>query len=1022
MRTSSFRRTIHLFIGASALGLVAYAASVPANSSSGKPQKPADSKKAPAVKDKSPKRSISFGRDVVPILKAHCYACHTKESASAKLDLTSIEGIKRGGFSGPTVIAGQPAKSSLLFRIQGKGGMEQMPKGFAPLTKAQQETIALWIAQGAVYDNAKAEHWAYLAPKRPAVPSQPSSWVRNPIDSFVYARLKREGLTPSEEADPQTLRRRLFLDLNGLLPDTILPKGKDFDYEATVDALLARPQYGERMARLWLDLSRYADSDGYEKDLGRTAYLYRDYVIDSFNRNKPFNQFTIEQMAGDLLPEATDETRIATGFHRNTQFNSEGGVDQAEAHYQVLIDRVSTTSTVWLGSSMGCARCHDHKYDPFSQKDFFRMMAFFGNTLIVPQGDASVGEEKWREPTMKVVPAALKEQMTALRTRKNSLEAALKLKAEETGLAKRYREGFSPEEPMQTLKPETVSAIRSEMEILPDGSVRAKGESPDQDVYSAQIRIPNGTSAIVIEVLPDESRNPATVGRAPGGGNFILSGLTLKVGANEVAFTDAAATFSQNGYDPIKTLQGSEYGWAVFPNARRAHRFVAVLPSPFSSHTPVTLQLKQESTSWPKHTIARFRLYATASGNPLWLALDPAKRKALIDASSNSQEVDRAVQSLQELSPEGRALVNELRETERRAQEMERNAPSALVLVEKPRKGPLTYKVHNRGEWTMPGETVFATTPAFLGNSIKGSATNRLTLGRWLVSRDNPLTARVTVNRLWELLFGRGLVETSDDFGTQGSFPSHPELLDWLAVEFMDSGWDIKHILRLIVTSSTYRQSSKATKALLAKDPSNILLARGPRFRMEAESIRDVILQAGGILSNKIGGPSVYPDQPEGVWNTPYSGERWMLSEGEDRYRRGIYTYIKRTAAHPVLMVFDGTSREVCTTRRLNTNTPLQALALLNDPAVKASAKSLATGMTKYSSDREAITWAFERATARTPDSAELSRLEGLLNTLRKRYSSDSAGASKLGSSSEEAAKIMLCTVLMNLDETITKE
>ena len=1022
MGTPSFRRIGHLFLGAATLGLVAYAATNPAGQTSRATKAPATADKAAQSVSKTQKRIVSFGKDVVPILKAHCYACHTKDSPSAKLDLTSIEGIKRGGMSGPTVIAKQPAKSSLLFRVQGKGGMEQMPKGFAPLTKTQQQTIELWIAQGAVYDNAKAEHWAYVAPRKPAVPKLASSWVRNPIDAFVYARLKREGLTPSDEADPQTLRRRLHLDLNGLLPESVLPKGKDFDYEATVDELLSRPQYGERMARLWLDLSRYADSDGYEKDLGRTAYLYRDYVIDSFNKNKPFNQFTIEQMAGDLLPEATDETRIATGFHRNTQFNSEGGVDQAEAHYQVLVDRVSTTSTVWMGSSIGCARCHDHKYDPFSQKDFFRMMAFFGNTLIVPQGDASVGEEKWREPTMKVVPPALKEQMSALRTRKSALEAALKMKGEQSGVLQQYKDGFVPEEPLTQIKPTTVSALKSEMEIVPDGAVRAKGGSPDQDVYSVQVQIPTGATALVVEVLPDEARNPATVGRAPGGGNFILSGLTLKFDGKELSFTDAAATFSQSGYDPLKTLAGSEYGWAVFPNAGRSHRFVATLPKGFPTGAPVTLQLKQESTSWPKHTIAKFRLFVTNSAQPLWLALDPDRRKALVNASAQPREVERAVQSLLEMSPEGRELVNDLRDIERRAQEMERNAPSALVLVEKPRKAPLTYKVYNRGEWTMPGETVYATTPAFLGDPIKGAATNRLTLGRWLVSRSNPLTARVTVNRLWELVFGRGLVETSDDFGTQGSIPSHPELLDWLAVEFMDSGWDVKHILRLIVTSSTYRQSSRTTKPLLAKDPQNILLARGPRFRMEAESIRDVILQAGGILSKKIGGPSVYPDQPEGVWNTPYSGERWMLSEGEDRYRRGIYTYIKRTAAHPVLTVFDGTSREVCTTRRLNTNTPLQALALLNDPAVKASAKSLATGMAKHSNDRVALVWAFEKATARTPDDAEVSRLEGLLSTLRKRYENDAAGAAKLGSSSEEAAKIMLCTVLMNLDETITKE
>jgi cytochrome c553 len=747
----------------------------------------------------------SFAEHVQPILRAHCVSCHSATVKSGGLDLSTPAAIRKGGVSGDLLKAATAEKALLMVRITGSDGKPQMPMGFKPLTATQQRTIHNWLRVGAPLDAKASVHWAYVAPRRPSPPKLPNAdWVRNPIDAFVLARLRQGGLAPSPEAAKETLIRRVTLDLTGLPPtldeiDAFLAETRPDAYERAVDRLLSSPAYGERMARPWLDLARYADSDGYEKDLRRTGWKWRDWVISAYNRNVPFDQFTVEQIAGDMLPNATVDQLVATGFNRNTMFNSEGGVDQAEAQFNVVVDRVDTTSTVWLGTTMACARCHDHKYDPFSKKDYFRLVAVFSNTEIIKTGDARVGEEKWREPEMEIgEPSAIAER--------DQLEGALR-------------------------------RLQADLSKTEDAEGKAK---------------------------------------------------------------------------------------------------------------------------------------------------------------------------LQERADAVEARLNEVR----------KSIATALVLREIPNTPKLTATVRNQGIFTSLGDTVEARTPETLPASA-ATRFDRLALAQWLVDRKNPLTARVQVNRMWELHFGRGLVSTMEDFGTQGAKPSHPELLDWLAVEFMESGWDMKHMHRLLVTSATYRQRSHSSAFLRGRDPHNVLLARGPRFRMEAEMIRDQALAVSGLLSRRIGGPSVYPLQPEGVWNSPYSGEQWETSEGEDRYRRSLYTFWKRTAPHPKMLVFDAPSREVCTVQRSRTNTPLQALALLNDPTTLEAGRALAVRARR---EPDRLVAMFRSCTGRTPSVAERTRLQSLLKTLTARCQGNPDAAGKIAPSPEEAAWSMVGATLLNLDATITRD
>ncbi|CUU37466.1 Planctomycete cytochrome C [Armatimonadetes bacterium DC] len=926
-------------------------------------------------------RKVDFAREVLPIFKASCFPCHGPTKRNGGLRLSNREDAFKGGVSGPAIIPGNAEASLLVKRITGDSEGPRMPKGMTALSPEQIETIKRWINEGAEWPEGaeNAKHWAFLKPQRPPIPEVKNrAWVRNPIDAFILHRLEQEGLQPSPEAPKEVLIRRVYLDLIGIPPspeevDAFLRDKRPDAYERLVDRLLQSPHYGERQARIWLDLARYADTDGYEKDLRRSIWRYRDWVIEAFNKDMPFDQFTIEQIAGDLLPNPTLEQRIATGFHRNTMQNLEGGVDQAEAHFMKLVDRVDTTATVWLGITFGCARCHDHKYDPFTQRDYYAMLAFFNNSKIYPVGDASVSEEKWLEAQIK---APTREQQ-------RQLEAFEKQLAQ---LRQRYP---NPPEWRTLSVLEAKAEKGSQLQLLPDGSLKAEGDAPAQEVYHLKLRLPAGLyRAVQIEAIPDEAFPKGGSGRADSG-NFILTGVSVAVDGKPLRLRTAFADFVQDGFNIgvlVRDEPQKEQGWAIVPRVKEPHTLGLLFEKPIRIRREgvLSLTLRFESERWKQHVLGRFRIRASGS-------------EAL--------------------------AIHEVEEAKR---QLEAQIPTTLVMEDNPQNGPLKAAIRIRGEFTNPGEEVEAGTPAVLHPLPPDAPRNRLGLAKWLVSRENPLTARVQVNRMWEACFGRGIVETSDNFGTQGAYPTHPELLDWLAVEFMERGWSMKAIYRLIVTSSTYRQSSRITPELLERDPKNALYARGPRHRLEAELIRDNALAIGGLLSRKIGGPSVFPYQPEGVWDIPYNADRWVMSEGEDRYRRGIYTFWRRSAPYPSFVAFDANSREVCTANRPRTNTPLQALVLLNDPVYIEAAQGLAKRMQKAGrgSVEKAIQYGFRCCTARYPQPQELNRLRQLYDRMLQSYRANPDATRKLVGKDDPplAALTIVAHVMLNLDETITKE
>ncbi|GIV08846.1 MAG: hypothetical protein KatS3mg019_0937 [Fimbriimonadales bacterium] len=921
---------------------------------------------------------VDFAREVLPIFRASCFPCHGPERRQGRLRLSNCEEAFKGGVSGPVIVPGDAENSLLVKRISSDAEGPRMPKGMTALSPEQIETIKRWINEGAEWPEGaeNAVHWAFTPLKRPSIPEvKNKAWARNPIDAFILHRLEQEGLQPSPEASKETLIRRVYLDLIGLPPtpeevDAFLKDRRPNAYERLVDRLLASPHYGERQARIWLDLARYADTDGYEKDLRRSIWRYRDWVIDAFNRDMPFDQFTIEQIAGDLLPNPTLEQRIATGFHRNTMQNLEGGVDQAEAHFMKLVDRVDTTGTVWLGITLGCARCHDHKYDPFTQKEYYAMLAFFNNSKIYPVGDASVSEEKWLEAQIEAPTPEQQRQLHLLEQQIRVLEQ------------RRVSEGTP-------LRVEGVEAENgSQLSVQADGSVLAQGDTPATDRYRLRVWLPAGEmQVLLLDVLPHDSLPKNGPGRA-NNGNFVLTGVRMRIGDRTVAFKEARATATQNGFDPRDVLQPDQpkSGWAIDGHVGRAHTLELWLQRPLRQRQPIVAELTLECLyeKAPQHLLGRFRLRA----------------------------------------PVGDAF--HLWRLRQQHAQLKRQIPTTLVMEDNPQHGALKAQVRVRGEFTNPGEEVEAGTPAVLPPLPRDAPRNRLGLARWLVSPENPLTARVQVNRMWEACFGRGLVKTSDNFGTQGAFPTHPELLDWLAVEFMERGWSMKHIYRLIVTSATYRQSARATPDLLQRDPENALYARAPRYRLEAELIRDNALAIGGLLSRKIGGPSVFPYQPEGVWDIPFNADRWVMSAGEDRYRRGIYTFWRRSAPYPAFVAFDANSREVCTVSRPRTNTPLQALALMNDLTYIDAARGLAKRMQQQARGAltRGIAYGFRCCTARPPQADELARLTQLYQRMLERYrASPEATRQLVGADNPElAAWTMVAHVMLNLDETLTKE
>ena len=813
---------------------------------------------------------VDYTRDIKPLMAAHCVGCHgpAKEKSGLRLD-THVR-IKQGGNAGPGFVAGKSAESLLIHAVTGTHDVAKMPpKG--ELAAAQITLLRRWIDEGApgpatpetaAGAGVRSTHWAFQPVKKPVSPAvKDAAWARGEIDRQILARLEKEGARPSPEADRVTLIRRLKLDLTGLPPTpaevaAFLADQSPRAYEALVERTLASPHFGEMQARHWLDAARYADSNGYTIDAGRSIWKYRDWVINAFNADMPFDRFTIEQLAGDLLPNPTPDQLTATGFHRNTMINQEGGIDLEQFRIDSVVDRVNTTGSVWLGLTVGCCQCHDHKFDPLSQREYYQFFAFFNNT---------------DEPNLEIIDPAAAKLRAEIRARLAAVEASLKK--------------------LDPTSPETI------------------------EKWERSLR--------------DDNRH-------------LLS-------------------------KPVAAVFG------VAPNGRSVKQLQ-------------TIELAHRRNDATRHVLGGL-------GNPM-LAATHAH------------------------------LLTTRLELEKLRADLRQKEPAAVTtMIVRERKTPRVTRILIGGDFTRPGVEVGTGFPAALpaGREKK----NRLDLARWMVDPANPLTARVAVNRIWGQLFGLGLVETENDFGTQGTPPSHPELLDHLATTFVENQWSVKSLMRQIVLSATYRQSSKARPDREKTDPRNLLLARQNRLRVNAEVVRDVALSASGLLSAKVGGPSVFPPQPEGVYRFTQVDKAWKASAGDDRYRRGMYTYFWRSAPHPQLVIFDAPDANTSCTRRNRSNTPLQALTLLNDSAFYDYAKALAARMMRESvvDDASRLRHGFQLCLGRAPAPRELSRLAAFLERQQTELAARPAEAAKLAPEApDQAAWVMVARVLLNLDEFITRE
>jgi hypothetical protein len=994
----------------------------------------------------------SFERDILPIFEASCTSCHGPEIQESQLRLDSEAAVLHGGLGGAAVIPGDAENSPLLRRLLALDE-PSMPFGADPLPAEAIALVREWIATGdfaPANTTPKAKHWAYVKPRRPDLPEvRNAAWIRNPIDRFVLARLETEGLSPSAEASKETWIRRLSLDLIGLPPtleevDAFLSDESPDAYEKVVDRLLSSPHYGERWARPWLDLARYADTNGYEKDNARTMWKYRDWVIDALNRDLSFREFTIEQIAGDMLPGATVEQRIATGFHRNTLLNQEGGVDDEEARFETLLDRVNTTATVWLGTTLACAQCHNHKFDPFTQKEYYQFLAFFDHAgyeiLKLGQGESWVVEPELPLPTPEQ-----EERSEKIESEKAELQSRFETSTPELEKDQlRWEDAMRGAEADWTpLAPQAADSLGgATLTLLDDRSLLASGSNPDADTYVVRASCPlPEIAAVRLEVLEHPTLPRGGPGR-DSEGNFFLSAFDFEAGSERVRFGEALADDWQEGYEikRVPSEAGDDGGWAIdrtpskVPLVRQAV-FVPERPVRCEGATTLTFRLKHEMRRAARN-IGRFRISVTASADPTRIARLPARLRPVLDVSPS----DRTEEEKTALARVHRSLTPLLEPLRARSLELDEELDAlgivtALVMSEREDYERPSTPLRVRGSFMSPGERVYAEVPAALPPLASNQMPNRLGLARWLVDEENPIVSRVTVNRFWEQLFGRGLVETSEDFGVQGSPPSHPDLLDWLASELMEKGWSTKSILRTIVTSATYRQSSAVTPELWERDSYNRLLARGPRFRVDSEIVRDIYLATSGLLSRKIGGPSVFPYQLDGIWNRPYSDERWLLSDFPDRYRRGIYTYIRRTSPYPSLVTFDAPSREICTARRVRTNTPLQALTTLNDPAFFEAAQHLAKRLVTESGSKAAdrVVHGFRLCLSRRPNPDELREVLAYQADERRRFAEDPEAAlavveeqwepgPDIADLADLAAWTMVSNVLLNLDETVTKE
>jgi len=1134
-----------------------------------------------ALADPGAQKPVDFKKEIAPILAARCLECHgpEKQRGGYRLDSRALA-MDAGDTGKKGIVPGKSAESSVVARIAGRDGKRMPPKG-EPLSPEQTTLIARWIDGGAPYADSgtpmvASTHWSYQPVKAGSPPtvSDPSG-IPNPVDAFIRARLEKQGLRANPPADRATIARRLALDLTGvpLAPERVRAFEADTRPEAVshlARQLMAEPAYGERMARPWLDLARYADSKGYGSDpLRPYAWRYRDWLIESFNRNMPYDQFIIEQLAGDLLPGATLDQKLATAFHRNTMTNTEGGTDREEFRTAAVKDRVDTTGQVFMGLTLGCAKCHTHKFDPITQKEYYQIYAAFNQTA-----DNDHPEDLPRIPTpspeQMARKADLQGRLAALE--KDGERVARFDTPEFKGFAQRVVQG---EREWKVLVPRAAEATGGmHLKSEDDGAVEASGNA-DKSTYTLRLGSGlKGVQSLRLTVLPGE--NLPAKGPGLAGGNFVLDqfqvfeapegakpvqgrfvrlelygrdkflhvaevqaflgsenlarkgkasqsttgfgGEAFKAidgntdGVHEngsvthtnlgdsspwwevdlgkqtpldrvvihnrtgaslperldgvvVKFMDsdrqvvwetrlgkaprdqvalpldpnaprqiqilaATASFEQSGFSAAALLKGEKRsGWAVGGAPGKPATLELKLARPLGD-IPVTISLRQNYGG--KHLLGRFRLTGRPGGSAVPV---PSPEVLMTLATSPSgwtqAQRDNAGAVWLPLSPEGRQLASKRETLKKELVELEKQVVNTPVMEELPEAKRRKSRILIKGNFLDPGEEVQPGVLAAVGPKVAGQV-DRLTLARWIASPENPLTARVQVNRLWAIVFGRGLVETEEDFGLMGSKPSHPELLDWLAAEFLRLKWDNRALLELLVTSATYQQSSLARPELLAKDPENIFLARFPRRRLEAEAVRDQALAVSGLLSRKVGGPSVYPPQPDGLWQAAFNGERtYPTSKGEDAHRRGIYTFWRRTVPPPNMQAFDAPSREACTVRRVGSNTPLQAFVTLNDPIFVEAAQHLGARMAREGADTNArLVRGFELCLGRQPTAGELAALMALHEETESAVASSGEAAEKLAGSApwpeqmppaRRAALFHVANVLLNADAFLTR-
>ena len=997
-----------------------------------------------------PDDAADFDRDIRPIFESRCLSCHGREKRKGGLLLTDRRSAMALGDSGTrAVVPGRPEKSELFRKITAADPDDRMPPKGDPLTKDQIALFKKWIEAGAAWSREKrARHWAYVKPVRPEAPDvRDAAWGRNPIDRFVLARLEAAGLKPSPPADPARLIRRVSLDLTGLPPsvkavDAFVEDGSDRAYGKVVDDLLASKRFGEHWARPWLDLARYADSNGFQADQLRESWAFRDWVIDAMNAGMPFDQFTIEQIAGDLLPGSTPAQRVATGFHRTVTCNVEAGVDPEENRTNQVIDRVNTTGTVWLGSTIECAQCHNHKYDPFTQEDYYRLFAYFNNTPMEVKQAAGVRYD-FVGPTMTVpLPATRKERWSRLQARRAELESRRKeLAARDTERREAWMERMWKavrENPprWQVLEMRSFRSTGAEdYRKLEDGSILIGGRIPGSTSYTlkSSTRL-TGITAFRLQTLT----HPELPGNGPGRGddlrpNFVLNEFSVTARGRRIRLHTARADFSQKRWAVHGAVDGNpKTGWAIAPQFGKPHRATFRTSRPLGDGEDLPLTFTLDQSYGRGRTIGRLRISALV-GDPEVLELPEDVLAIFKKENASKREAQRLEKYYQVLNPDLKKLDEQIGAVKRDIEKIK--PPTTLVMVEMAK--PRMTSIFMRGDFLNKGAKVEPGVPEVLPALPAAAPGNRLGLARWLIDGENPLVGRVTVNRWWAELFGRGLVKTAEDFGTQGDPPTHPKLLDWLAVEFVDSGWSMKHMLKLIVMSSTYRQTSRMTPDLLEKDPQNMLFARGPRFRLSAEAIRDNALAISGLLSTKMSGSPVMPFQPRGLWRQVGRNEpKWLESPGEDRYRRGIYVVWRRAAPYPSFVTFDAPDRAACVVQRSRTNTPLQALTLLNDPAYIEMAFALAGRMMTNrpdATDAERAAYGFRLCVARRPSSRESGILMATYRRELESFRSRPGTAKQLiddirrwkppaGVDPDRlAAWFAVANLLLNLDETITK-